>query len=397
MAGLDATGLTIKRLDEIRDDLVAAFQSSPEYGASTNTGPDSPIGQAIDVIAAQLSELWELAQEIYDAWDPDAAEGIQLDNIAGLTGVVREPANFSQIPEVAGAGVIWSGTPATLIPAGTIARVGSDGAEFSSDTATTIGGGGTAPAVSATATTTGPNEAAIGALDTLVTVIPGLTGVTNTTEAILGQDIETDPELRRRREESFSLGGHGTDGAIQSRVAQLDDVQTARVKSNRTNTTDADGLPPHSFRTVIWPAGLAPAIEQEIAGLIFLEMPAGILADGTEAFTVTDNQGTAVPVAFSYATGIEMYVEVDVTAGAEYPGDSFVDDAVNDFGDTLTVGDDVLPYELGCYILDNVNGIEHLVIRVQRGAGPGPTDTIPVVIDFDEIALFDSARNTIAS
>jgi len=390
MAGLDASGLTVKRLDEIRTEIGDDIQASPEFGVDTNIGPDSIVGQVIEAVAVPLADNWDLLQVIYDSWDRDTAEGVQLDNLVGLTGVVREPASASTIERLE-----WAGVPATLVPAGTIARV-PGGAQFASDADATIGGGGTVE-VTATATATGPLEAAIGAVDTIVTAVVGLTGVDNLTAAIPGTDIENDPELRLRTEASFAIGGHATDQAIRARLEQIDDIQAAVVISNRALATDSEGIPGKAFRSVIWPSGLPTVKEQEIALAIFDEQPAGIFADGTEAFTVTDSKGYSQPVAFSYATGVLMWVEIDVTAGSGYQGDAAVDAAILAYGLTLSIGDNGNPTDLACYVNDNVNGVDHMVIRMQRDAPPGGGDTVPVVITFTEIALFDSARNTVTS
>lgn len=93
MAGITPEGLVIKRLDEIVEELSASVKA--EFGPTTNTDPDSVFGQLNGLIAEVIAEQWELAQFILDTQDPDAAEGVFLDNIGALVGVPREGASFT--------------------------------------------------------------------------------------------------------------------------------------------------------------------------------------------------------------------------------------------------------------------------------------------------------------
>lgn len=386
-AELTPLGLTVKRLEEIRDDLADATQASPAWGIDTDVGPASPVGQIIDTFAVSVSQLYDLLQEIYDSNAPDTAEGVQLDNVSSISGITREPASFSTIKTLE-----WSGTPTTVIPAGTIGGVGATGPQFASNDEVIIGGGGTVT-VAATATVTGPLEAAINAVDTVITGVPGLSGVDNLTAAVLGKDVETDVELRIRREGSFAIGGHATDQSLRARLEQVDEVQAAAVKSNRTLVTDSDGIPGKAFRASIWPTGLSTEKKEEIALLIFNEQPAGIFADGVEQFNIVDDQGYSQPVAFSFATGLDIWVDVFVTIAAGFPGAAAVDSAILAYGNTLSIGGDVSPTDLSCQIVDDVAGIANLVVKV--GFAPSPTIIVPLPISILEIALFDTARNNV--
>jgi len=86
-----------------------------------------------------------------------------------------------------------------------------------------------------------------------VTVIAGWASTTNAADFVTGRAQETDAELRARREVSLQIIGAGTDGAIWSRIGELEGVLAVRVKSNRTLAEDADGIPPKAFEVVVHP------------------------------------------------------------------------------------------------------------------------------------------------
>jgi len=109
---LTSAGLEVKRLETIIEDMNADARLA--FGATTNTEPDSVLGQLIGVFAAQLAPVWELAQQLYDSFDPDQAEGAQLDNLCALTGVTRQEAQATQ------GFVRLTGLSGVAVPAGSI-------------------------------------------------------------------------------------------------------------------------------------------------------------------------------------------------------------------------------------------------------------------------------------
>jgi hypothetical protein len=60
---------------ELQDDLRATF------GAGINLSASSVFGQLINRISERLSELWDLGQATYNAFDPSTASGDALDNL----------------------------------------------------------------------------------------------------------------------------------------------------------------------------------------------------------------------------------------------------------------------------------------------------------------------------
>jgi uncharacterized phage protein gp47/JayE len=386
MAGLTSSGLEIKRLADIKEDLSAACVA--QFGPSTRTGPDSVLGQLIGVFAMELAPVWELAQQLYDSFDPDQAEGTQLDNLSALIGVTRLPATFST------GTVTLTGTAATIVPSGSVVEVDATGDRFVTVASATIGLGGTVD-VAIQGQSTGPVEALATTIDTIVTPVAGWSSVTNAADISPGTNTETDGALRIRREESLQITGASVDLAIRSALRQIAGVEQALVVSNRSALEpDANGLPAHSFESVVWPNTGLPSFGQTIAETIFRLQPAGIEAFGSTEYTVTDSEGYAQIVAFSFATEIQMYVVATISTNSNFPadGNDQVAAALLAEGNVLSVGDDVVVWRF-IAALDSIPGITDVSVAIDSTVGP--TNTLNIPVDFRSVATFDSTRITV--
>lgn len=129
MAGVENTGFVLKRLPEIltelRQQAVEIFQDLVPPGEVVDTSDSSTIGRYIGLIAPSLTDLWEAAQEDYAAFDPNSATGIALDNLLGLTGIVRQEETFTVSP------TLYSGDLNTFIPAGSTVSASNTNKQFS--------------------------------------------------------------------------------------------------------------------------------------------------------------------------------------------------------------------------------------------------------------------------
>lgn len=113
MAGLDANGLTIKRLPEVLEDIETSEKSLINPDISTD--PDTLLGQLNNIISASVADLWALAESINDNFNIDKAEGKNLDDLAALRKVTRISASKTNTDRQQ-----FVGTDGTLIPAGSL-------------------------------------------------------------------------------------------------------------------------------------------------------------------------------------------------------------------------------------------------------------------------------------
>lgn len=120
MAGMTEKGFTTKRQHEIISDgkskAVEIFQDLVPPGDVVDTSDSSTIGRFIGLNSVPLADLWEAAQQVYLAFDPNSATGIPLDNLVMYAGLTRNPA-FPTTATV----VVW-GDENTTILSGSVVR-----------------------------------------------------------------------------------------------------------------------------------------------------------------------------------------------------------------------------------------------------------------------------------
>ncbi len=378
----DSNGYQGLTLEQINENLEESVYNAGALGPEVSTGDHTILGMHLKANATELSFLYDLLGDIVASGDPDGAEGVQLDNLNRLRGAVRDAASFST------ATVTCTGTNGTAIPAGSIVSIGADGERWLTDTGVTIPVGLSID-VDVTAENSGPIQAAIGAINTIVTGIGGWTGVTNAAAAEIGQNVETDTAYRNRAEDTST--GQTTEEALFTRLSQLDDVNSVSVTSNRTDTTDASGVGPHQLWIVISPNS---ADQQQIAETIWgvAGAPAGIGMKGAVTATVTDDNGNQQQIKWDWSTSEDVWCSVVGTKDSNYPagGDNLVKQAIENYFLALSVGDDVypLPIESACFVA--VPGLMTLEARLKVGGAPGPGDTSPITIAVNKTAILNA-------
>jgi hypothetical protein len=385
MPFVDATGLQIKTIEEILDEL--STQQKAEIDATLNTAPDEPLGQMNGIFAAQLREVWEVAQVAYNGFNPDAAEGFLLEKLSALTGTVREGATKSTVVldvDVDAAVVLTAGTHFANV-VGDPDNRWTPVVDF-----TSIGG---VQAVEFEAEFAGAVIANSGTITVISTPVVGWNSATNPLDAVVGNEIDTDTQLRTRREEQLRVTGSATLDAIRADVLIDPDVLQCTVFENTSNFPDASGLPGKAIEVVVFD-GTPPALTDDaIAQLIFDTKPAGILAYGLESGTATDSNGTFHPVGFSRPTEIEIWIElfvsVDITTG--YAGAAALEAALVALNNTdLFQGRDVIANKL-TEIAMSFDGIFD-VTSTQLGFSAFPVGTVNLSIGQREIARLDTSR-----
>lgn len=383
----DGTGLRVRTLDETRQNMRDNVENSPDLGPDIQTGPYSVTGMLIDATANPISETDDLLSAVYQGWDPDSADGVQMDNLATLTGITRQAAtqSFGQMT--------LGGTSGTVIPALSKAKV-PNGETVRTKAEATIGGGGTV-IVEAEAIEAGPLSFAAGSITEIVDSVSGWTSVTNAFDWTEGRAEETTSELRQRRARSLSAGGSSTDSAIRARLEDLDDVQAAAVISNRTLLTDAYGIPPKGCWIIIDPSSVDPAV---IAETIWgpAGFPPSATPYGAQQGTITDDRGYAQVVKWDWAAEVRLYIRATLTKGSGYPagGDALVAQSIVNWGlSSLNLAGKVAPQPIDTWVASpgtGVPGIDKLVITLSRTNDP------PLSTETDPIIMAPNERGTIA-
>lgn len=384
MAGLTATGFEAKTTAEILSDIETAQKAA--LGADLDVSAEQPLGQMNAIVASALRELWELAGVLYAARVPNGASGAALDGVAEITAVERLAATYGTVTlsVTLGAGV--------TLAAGAVASVTGQPTNrwVTTAAATNASGVQAAVSVSARAESAGLVRANAGTIAVIATPATGWVSVTNASDATPGAAAETDPQLRRRRDTVIRAGGSSPLDAVRAALLAVSGVTQVRAFENATDTTDADGRPPHSLDVIV-----VGGTDQAVADALWAAKAAGIETWGSTAATVTDEGGVSRSVNFSRPTVVNVYVSATIERDPSvYPTAAallaVVGPALAAVGDLLQVGEVVRVEALRSTIFRLPGVID--VPSVTLGRAASPTGTSNLIIGRRELADLDSSR-----
>ena len=304
---LDETGLTLKTLTEIIDELEAGLKAI--YGDDINVASDTPDGQAIHLFAQAAADLREVVRDIYTSMDPDQSQGRVLDQRVAINGLERK-------------GGTYTVTPVTITVDRAVSLVGLDGEESKAGVYTVKDDAGTlfflassaalaagAHSLSFRAENLGAVLVSLGTITTAATAIAGVTAINNSSGVTTqGVDEESDAALRLRRQKSIANVASSYLDSIEGNLLDVAGVSEALVYENYTDTIDGDGIPPHS----IW-AIVAGGADADIGAVLYAKKTAGAGFLGDVSVNVPRSNGRTYPVKFDRADDEDLYVKFSIS------------------------------------------------------------------------------------
>jgi len=387
MTVISSLGFQRTRQDQRLADLVAAFQGI--YGTGVDLGEDTLDGQWLNVIAEAFADTDQLAEQVYQSFNPAAALDAGLDRLCALTGITRQKNATSTVA------LTLTGDGGTTVLAGSLVARSDDPTVIfqTSANATLVGGVGTGvvTGVQATCTTVGPVLAPAGLLTVPKTIVAGWTGVTNPLDATPGSLRELNPVLRLRRAGSVARAGQAITDAVYAAVSNVVNVTSAVVYENQLDVVNAQGLPPHSMNVIV--AGGDPLA---IGTAIFLTRTIGATLVGAQQVNVLDAQGFNQIVKFDRPTQAPIYVTVHLTAEPGSAVRNAIIDALAAAGAAAAkIGAPVLWSSLFPPILAALGTVPNgpVVTAVNVGLAPGPTLQANVALPTTSIATWDNRHD----
>ena len=393
MSGLTPEGFVSKTLTEILGEIEDSEHTIID--PALDVSAERPIGQLNGIIAEREALLWELIAALRASTDPDLAEGSFLDAVCALTGTTRKGPTKSRV-------TVSLTLDATItVPAGTVFAVsGQPTIRFlTTSTVISVAGAGVYPVI-CEAENAGPVAALAGTLTIIPTPIPGLTSVINDADAELGRLTETDAELRLRRESELSRVGSTTVSAIRADIEAIEGVQSVRVFENLLDTTDVDGMPPHSIEVLVYD-GVVPTVDNDVIAQTLWDNKAPIRTYGNTSGTAIDNEGNNQTVYFSRPTLKTVWVTAAVsTTGAPVGAATTLRDYLVTAANTsLLPGVDVLHVLLTCLLFDTRKELGYTwvddITSLYLAFTASPTLTANLSVGPREIARLDTSRTSI--
>lgn len=329
---IDDAGLHIPTYQDIKDDLVT--EAKKIFGEDIYLENDSMDYEYISAIALKMYDTLNSIVYAYNSRSPVTAIGSGLDTVVKINGLKRKAASYSTCV------VTLTGIPQTVIKSGVVQDISGNNWNLPSNI--TIPEEGEIE-VSAICTVLGSISALVGDINKIATPQLGWISVTNKVNAVLGQPVETDAQLRARQAVSTALPSQTLLEGTIAGIVSVEGVTRQRVYENDTNDNSETeenpyGLPAHSITAVV-----EGGLDADIAEQIYIRKGVGCLTNGTTEVQVINKYDITTPIRFYRPS----YVDVDITVNIKkYAGytDNIVDSIKNNilnYLNRLNIGDNL--------------------------------------------------------
>ena len=380
---IDGTGYHYPTYNDIRDDMMDRFRQI--YGQDIYLGNDSQDYQIISVFALKIYDTFQAVELDYNNRSPKTAIGTALDALVKINGLTRKKASYSTVQ------VTLTGDAGTQVVGG-IVRDSND-VQWALPYRIDIGSSGTVT-VTATCKKIGAVGAPAGSVTGIVTPTKGWISVTNNEQAVLGQPIETDAQLRARQTISVANPSQAVIESTKGAIAAVSGVTRYSVLENDTNITDSYGIPGHSISAIV-----EGGADEEIAKAIYLRKSPGCGTYGTTAVNVLNAENVVTNIKFfrpAYVK-IDARVRVKKLTGYTKEIEAAIIDYVKYYLSILAIGQSVYLssiWAIAARAIADITNPTFSVIDVKLGIkGSNPTvANIPIL--FNQVAQYNSCTVT---
>lgn len=298
---IDETGLHTQTVTEIVEELTNGYKNI--YGQDINVSSDTPDGQRINIEAQAKADVLEFATGVYNSFDVDAVGGVAQDRLYKINNVYRKAAKYSyvQVNVTADKTVNLQGIDISEAAAYTISD--TTGNQYLLVNSVTLNAGTTL--LEFRAKNMGAIEATPNTITNMVTIVAGIVSVTNPTiQYITGTNEETDAAFRIRRNRSTAISGKGFHDSLEGALLSVPLVTVAIVYENDTDTTDADGIPPHSIWCIV-----EGGTNANIGAVIYANKTYGCGQKGSISVSVPRENGTLFTAKFDRPNAQPLYIK----------------------------------------------------------------------------------------
>lgn len=298
---IDENGVSASTFDEVLSDIKAKYKVI--YGDDVYLENDSQDGQFLALIARAISDTASVAVGVYNSFSPANSLKDALSRNVALNGISRAVATNSTAP------VVLTGAIGTTINNGIV----SDGTyRWILPSLVVIDNTGSIT-VNATCEDIGAIAATPHSINKIITPTRGWLSVDNPNAAVLGNPVENDASLRRRRSISVSIPSLGLLDGTTGAISSLENVTHYQDYENETSEVNNLGMPPHSMAFVV-----AGGDEQQIAEIIKRKKTMGCTTLGNVSRTVLDPKNNPSVIRFYRPVTITTLVGVSIRANSNY-------------------------------------------------------------------------------
>lgn len=288
------------------------------FGGGVNPALNSPQGQIATSETAVIANNNDQIVNLFQQFDPAYASGRAQDALGRIYFITRKPSEPTVVSAVCNGG---QGVP---IPAGALAKA-ADGNIYTCTDGGTIDNTGNITLTFA-CNVPGPIACPAGSLNVIFQAIPGWDSISNPTDGVLGNLVESRAEFEQRRAASVALNARGSLPAVQGAVLDVTNVLDAFVTENTTSA-------PIGIRGVTVAAkslyvSAVGGLDLDVATAIWSKKAPGCGYNGNTTVTVTDqNPGYSPPfptyaVTFERPSSLAILFAVVLANSAQIPSDA---------------------------------------------------------------------------
>lgn len=308
---IDSQGIHTEELPEIIENITNDYKSI--YGNDINTDSDTPDGQRINIEAQAKKDMLDFATQVYNSFDVDTVTGVAQDRLYKINNIYRQNSGYSfcNVDITVSGPVNLDGLDANATdPDGvgfTVSDINSNNWILLNSVALT--GVGTYT-LEFRAQNEGEILASPNTINTLVTVIPAVTGVNNASaQYITGNNAESDADFRIRRNKSTAISGKGFYDSLLGDLLSIPLVSQAMVYENDTGVTDADGIPPYSIWVIV-----EGGTDLNIGKVIYANKSFGCDMKGSTTVNVERADGTNFVAKFDRPQTEPLYIQMTIVS-----------------------------------------------------------------------------------
>ena len=308
---IDSQGIHTEELPEIIENITNDYKSI--YGNDINTDSDTPDGQRINIEAQAKKDMLDFATQVYNSFDVDTVTGVAQDRLYKINNIYRQNSGYSfcNVDITVSGPVNLDGLDANATdPNGvgfTVSDINSNNWILLNSVALT--GAGTYT-LEFRAQNEGEILASPNTINTLVTVIPAVTGVNNASaQYITGNNAESDADFRIRRNKSTAISGKGFYDSLLGDLLSIPLVSQAMVYENDTGVTDADGIPPYSIWVIV-----EGGTDLNIGKVIYANKSFGCDMKGSTTVNVERADGTNFVAKFDRPQTEPLYIQMTIVS-----------------------------------------------------------------------------------
>lgn len=315
--GVTSNGLSLKSYNELLDEFQTAMNNIyAKDGNLINFDSSTPDGQLTNIVAQMGSDIRDFATSIYNSFNPDNCQGVVQDSRYAINYLTRKSGSFTIQNinvtfdrTVTLTGLDGEATNPQAVGGFIISDGSNDGVWYLIDSGTYVAGTHSIPFRSKNY---GLYQPAIGTINTMVTVVPGVVSVTNAVApTTLGEEQETDSEFKIRRSRSTVRRGQNNIDALYAEIMNMDTVKDCITWVNNTSSTDATGTPANTVWVIVEGGDNAKI------GEAIYQYSCGLQTRGAVFVNNYSIAGQLFVTHFDRAVPVPLYIRFDYEGGEE--------------------------------------------------------------------------------